>query len=455
MLKYLEIDSTYRDRNKFPNPSQFELLIAQSGKRDSVYTSVDPITYAAPRVTYIPSNINSITNTIISSSPAQTAISLILIFPTSFNVSKTKNYYRACQLKITYTPTGAITTSTHEALIDTWDYMTTVSTFDHFRVSINSGYPGTTSGITSVNIICTSDFSNGLVFIPSGEYGNQIYDDWIVYNQTKNEYTSILSYDGTYSLATILPKTNWVSTDKITIRKELPITNGNFQSNSSTTSLFISTTTSSGKNGYYNGMFIRFTSGVNEDKIYGIYSYVGSPNYKINLIGYVSSPPTSSDTYEILPFTKDNYNPFSYSGSIIQQESCYDVQLINLIMPNIAFASGGTIASYPYFYVELQNVSTAGGNTINVSYSNNPNSTKKLFRVPVSDLSTQADDAFLTLDRSNSLQTVRINPFGNFKFGVYLPDGNPVSFYSNDTESPYPPNPFLQVSAVFALRRIK
>ena len=500
MLKYLEIDSTYRNRSRYPNPAQFEIIISQSGRRDNVYTSIDPITYAAPKMTYTPSQINSlaingttvsslatITGIIpttvapfvsaISNTISQNTISLIVYFPT-LQASRQLNYYRGCQLTLKYTPTG-LSATTFTALIDNWTYLNTgpvtlsttgntavpptvvigtitnTITVDYFRININTAFPGPTTTVTECSITCPTDFTNGLVFIPGGEYGSQIYDDWYVYNERLNTYTSITTYDGNFSLSSITPQSSWLLTDNISIRKELPVTTGTFDPGSTTTVLQLSSTTSNAIKGYYNGMFIRFTSGTNKNKIVGIYSYTGSPGYEATILGYVSNPPTSSDTYEILPFTRDNYSPFTYSGSIISQESCYDVQLINLIIPNQSLASGGTIASYPYFYVELQNISNAGGNTLNVSYSNNPNSTQKLFRVPVSDFSTQADDAFLTLDKSNSLQTVRINPFGNFKFGVYLPDGSPLTFYQSDTETPSPPNVFLQVSAVFALRRIR
>jgi len=456
MLKYLEIDSTYRDRQKFPNPSQFELLISQTGSRDSVYTSVDPITYAAPRVTYCPVDINNVIMTssmlipsAISQTISSTTTSIVVIFPVSFNVSKITNYYRACGINITSGST------TYSGLIQTSEYLTTTGTHDYFRVSLNKEYTQTQSA-TKVTLTCPTKFSEGLIYVPTGEYASQIYDDWYVYNETLNEYSKIVHYDGLFCLASMYPvRSNWQDTHIISLRKQIPVTVGTFQSGSTSTSIIISSLTSDSRSGYYNGMFVRFTSGVNRNRILGIYSYVGAPVYKVNLIGYIASPPVIGETYEILPFTKDNYTPFSYSGSIISQESCYDVQLIYLIIPNVILASGGSIASYPYFYVELQNVSTAGGNSLNVSYSNNPNANKKLFRVPITDFSIQADDAFLTLDKSNSLQTVRINPFGNFKFGVYLPDGSPLTLFMNDTESPYPPNPYLQISAVFALRRVR
>lgn len=460
MLKYIEIDSTYRDRNKFPNPSNFEVLVSQSGIKDNVLTSIDPITYAAPRITYKPSEINAISYIAfpppaLSSAYAQTLSSICCIFLTSSLASKITDYYRGCQLRLTFSISGV--TSTENFIITSWDYLTTYgtpTTFDTFRVTLDRVLPTVQANCTSVTIYCTTQYNLGLVFIPTGEPVSETYKNWYVYNETQKLYTKILTYDGSYALASIAYQT-WPLTDTISIRKELPLISGTVQAGSTTSSINLNPLTSDTRLNAYTGMFLRFTSGTNKNSITGIYSYSGSPTYTTVLLKGLPSLPAVGDAYEILPFSKDNYTPFTYTGSAINEESCYDVQLINLIVPNITLESGGTIASYPYFYVEFYNQSTTGGATLNTSYSNNPNATKKIFRVPVSDFSISSDDAFLTLDKSNTLQTIRINPFGNFKFGVYLPDGSPIVSSNSDTTSPFAPNPFVQFSAVFALRRIK
>ena len=32
--RYIEIDSTFRNRKEWPNPAEFEILISQSGRKD-------------------------------------------------------------------------------------------------------------------------------------------------------------------------------------------------------------------------------------------------------------------------------------------------------------------------------------------------------------------------------------------------------------------------------------
>ena len=77
-------------------------------------------------------------------------------------------------------------------------------------------------------------------------------------------------------------------------------------------------------------------------------------------------------------FSYDNEVPFTYTGSLVSQQEmvCYEVELLNLILPNRTLKSGGRSAFYPFFYVELQNISSSSAGTKNIIYSNNPNSTR-------------------------------------------------------------------------------
>jgi hypothetical protein len=113
---------------------------------------------------------------------------------------------------------------------------------------------------------------------------------------------------------------------------------------------------------------------------------------------------------------------------------------------------GGRPVSYPYFYVELEQYDSGIPNTI---YSNNPNSFRKLFKVPITDISIPYVNSFLTFDKSSMLKIIKFNPNKNFRFGVYLHDGRIWEPEEIDTNSPTIPNPNLQTSALFLLRRIQ
>ena len=54
--RYLEIDSTYRNRKLYPKPSQFEVLISQTGIRDK-FNAKDPISNSSPLISWSPDNV--------------------------------------------------------------------------------------------------------------------------------------------------------------------------------------------------------------------------------------------------------------------------------------------------------------------------------------------------------------------------------------------------------------
>ncbi len=126
---------------------------------------------------------------------------------------------------------------------------------------------------------------------------------------------------------------------------------------------------------------------------------------------------------------------------------------MNLVLPNKHLVSGGRVAFYPYVYVELQNVSTTGGTT-NIIYSNNPNATRRLFRVPIKDISNPLITPFIKLDGSGMVQTIKFKPNDNIKFGVFLSTGEEFKTECDDTSSPEIPDQLVQISALFSIERL-
>jgi hypothetical protein len=159
--------------------------------------------------------------------------------------------------------------------------------------------------------------------------------------------------------------------------------------------------------------------------------------------------------FEILPFSFDNLNPFTYTGSLVSQQEmvCYEVELLNLIVPNetLNVGEGGRIAFYPYIYVQLSN---AEARLSNIIYSNNPNSTKALFRVPIDDVVNPLISTFLNLDGDGMVQTIKFKPNDNLFFSVFLSNGELYDTLIKETYSPAPTNPACQISASFSIRRL-
>ena len=165
-------------------------------------------------------------------------------------------------------------------------------------------------------------------------------------------------------------------------------------------------------------------------------------------------PLTNTITY-ILPTTADNFNGLNFSGSsnAIQQEVCYEVELKNLVLPNttLSVGHGGLIAFYPYLYVELTLLSAKSNKIIN---SNNPNSTKMTFRVVVSDTQNPAITPWVRLRSDGTTQKIKFKPNDNFHFSVRLPNGELFNTTMPEQYSPSPPNPLIQISALFSLKRL-
>lgn len=196
--------------------------------------------------------------------------------------------------------------------------------------------------------------------------------------------------------------------------------------------------------------------------IFWISSGIISPPFKT----FIASTDNTAPNYDpqkqinlsVLPFSYDGFNPFVYTGSRISQQemTCYTIELKNLILPNQVLDGGfgSLIPFYPYIYVELQNVSAAGSGLNNVLYSNNPNATKMMFRVPITDVPNPVNSTYIKLDSRGVVQTLKFKPNDNLKFGVYLCDGTPFETLIKDTKSPLIPNPLIQISAIFAIKRI-
>ena len=161
---------------------------------------------------------------------------------------------------------------------------------------------------------------------------------------------------------------------------------------------------------------------------------------------------------EILGFSYDNFNPFIYSGSLVSQQEmvCYEVELVNIILPNniLKIGRGGLAAFYPYFYVEISNVSSPNGHLRNLIYSNVPQASKATFRVPIDDTISPLISTFLKVDGDGMVHIIKFKPNDNLYFRIYLYDGKLFQTIIKEKYSPSPPEPLGQISCLFSIRRI-
>lgn len=160
---------------------------------------------------------------------------------------------------------------------------------------------------------------------------------------------------------------------------------------------------------------------------------------------------------EVLKFSYDNFAPFCYNGSKVSQQEqvCYEIQLISLVLPNVTLKSGSRISFYPFVYVQF---GTTVGSSMNHSdciiYSNNPKSKKALFVAPTTDVSNPLTSQFIKLDGNGATETIKFKPNENLVFSVFLPNGELFLPVISDNYSPLPPNPLVQIEAYFSIKRL-
>jgi len=171
---------------------------------------------------------------------------------------------------------------------------------------------------------------------------------------------------------------------------------------------------------------------------------------------YTTAPTVGgNDAYEVEYFSRDNAIPLNYIGTLGQEEICYEVELINLILPNSVLTSGrgGRPVFYPYMYVQLDPVSGPNPHSKGIIESNNPFAKKMLFRAVLDDTTQPIISPFIKIDSDGMVHVIKFKPNDAFHFAVYCPDGNLFKTVASDTSSPTEPNPLVQISACFAFKK--
>jgi hypothetical protein len=143
---------------------------------------------------------------------------------------------------------------------------------------------------------------------------------------------------------------------------------------------------------------------------------------------------------------------YASGGSQSIQGGDYELELLWLSVPNqiLDVGYGGTLDRYPYIYCSLYTGIT--NTTQQVLYSNNPYTSKVIFKVPVNEYF--GDTSFITLKDSKAKQTIYFDPSQDLFFELTLPDGTVISFNEFDNMPPYPPNPFLQINLLVSMKKL-
>ena len=390
--KYLELDSTFRDRNQYPNPSDFVVPFQISGSYNNCVDAHDAVCLSAP----------------FEQSAGATLITTNTVSLVAFVSSSTDNFYVKQYL-------GLINTS---VVPNTIQY----SKINHYK--------GSTRIITTM----------GIYSLPLGTYSYII----------RKQLPADIPYNTNTEVSNILTNNQIIGFTPIAVTLS---------------------PTSSTTQGAYVGMILRlFTNSMEEYKIITAYD---ETTHVVTLTRPFVNVFTTSDYYEILPFSRDNLKPLKYQGSNPNQAVCYSVRLTSISIPFIIrsytdsnfveadekalidVANGGTIDQYPYFYVCLY--SDIHKDNMQSIVSNNPNTSYALFRVPVSSGDTPGAKKIMSqtcFSRCDMCPVIKFLPNDTFHMTVLLPNGEVLSFVQKDNLSPKEPNYKLQISAMFEFTRL-
>lgn len=468
--RYLEIDSTYRDRTRFPKPAYFEIPISQSGRKN-LNNAVDPVALAAPINSWTSNNLSLTTfptfKLLATVEPKTTALSGLtdttrFIINCTDRLQQIENYY-----------SGLVVEDAaffNRRKIKSYRFLGSFSGYDRAEIVVVNAFPETFVPTNQVYIYDPTDFTNPsypFIFIPYGRELNNSYIKYLIYNETLNQHRKIKNY--TVDTNTALIDTSeggdcvgWLPIHNYCVRQELPF----YPTLSHNTNPLVTSSTISQVqvdvilSSLAINKFIRilplkynfpfFNESDNECR--RITSYDEDTN-TVTVFPPFSNIPTVGRKVEILSFSYDNLNPFVYTGSVLSQQElvCYELDLLSLILPTeqLKVMNGGIITQYRFVYVELSNTCSVG--TRNVLYSNNPNSTRALFKVPIFDIQ---DPPYFIKIGGGSSQTVKFKPNDTLLFSVTMSNGETFETICEESFSPLAPEPRIQITAMFGLKRI-
>ena len=160
----------------------------------------------------------------------------------------------------------------------------------------------------------------------------------------------------------------------------------------------------------------------------------------------------------ILGEITDYYSPLSATTKtgVLSEPVCYHIRLQSLTLPNITLSTGNgnRIAFYPYVYVEFSS-NTVRPSTILFTNSPVARRSKALFLVPITNIVSPDRATFVNLSGGGMVHNITITPNDNFRFSVYLPNGDLFQTLEQETNIPDFPNPNIQISAVFNMKRVE
>jgi hypothetical protein len=451
MTSYLEIYSAYRDRNMWPNPAEFEVMVSVSGRK-SAPNAEDPVALASPETAWssglfdVTSPGAAFVKVVVANSATNLSFTTLDVTSQSpGTLQRILNYYKFSNLRDDVNPSLCFGISSYS-----------YNGNDKATLIINAAYPFVVGQVLRIEDPTDfSDLSNPKIFVPAGSDATNAYAKTLVYNETTRQFRPAASYAaGSLYLTTATPLVGWTSTDNYSLRRESPVLVTNAAAGSTSNTVKFGSGAANVDNMYI-GWFLRIPKTTYD------YNVVQPQGEQRRIVAYdgatntatVSPPFTSTalgSTVELQQFNYDNLYPFPFRATLQQEIPTYAMRLNKLILPNreLKTSGGGRIAYQNYVYVELSGIDNPN---VNLLFSNNPNATRAMFTASVTNIENLERSSYVVLEGDDMTQPVRFRLDTNFKFKITLPDGEVFETVTRDTKSPQVPNPKVQIRALFQL----
>lgn len=432
--KYIELNSTYRNRNIYPDPAYFKVNIRNSGQKIGALNALDSYSKGESIISF-QGNQASFSGESMGGVPQAPVVN---------GIDQPDDYYNGLFLRKSGGG-GPV----EDSFIVGWDNGTKT-----FRMETTFNERNWDAVTNQAEIIDPS--TNQEIFIP-GNLSNfqQTYVGQYLYDFNINEYREIIDYDPiskTIKLATAFGPT-WAIDDYYEIVSEKAITIDTTVAIGGVNATLAASASSI--DDFYKGTFIKFTNVADPSIDYGTFtvtSYDGTSK-QITFTPRVLTGGIANVRYQILNFTRDIGSYLNYGNIFKNERAFYRLILDNLILPNkeIDSPEGKTTAFYPYVYVVFSNDSIGTNTLFN---SNNPNSQRAVFKCPITDIPDIELSTFIKI-RSTMTNVLRFNPNEDLIFEVYLPDGRLFKTIESDTTPPERPKGGIQISCTVSFEKIR
>lgn len=423
-----EFCSRFRNRNRNPYCGQFEIKTTQTA--NDKQRALDPVCLATPMISW--TGGFTISGIVTNSSVINEKRSEFVISCSSVPIQCTVMDFLSGCILISGTNNLRILSS-----ISTNTNILKIYCYPNITLTIGQ----------TVTIIDYTDFTIMDVRAP---LNYDVGKFKILYNETLNQYLEITNccLDTRRLSFTQTTAVGWLPTHNFNIRDALPSFITTITS-STTNSITIPITLNSNSIGDW--IRLRLTDYSNQDAnnswCVRITSIVGNT---LNFFPNLNVAPPLLSVVEILTFSYDNINPMQYYEQYTFEE--YDITLEALSLPNVPIYNSN-LSSIPYLYVSLYNVDSSNSlkNLIN---TNNIHVQESMWIAKLDPNSLKNKNLrFINLDTKQNPQTLILDMKSPQILEILLPNGTIFRTLQNDTISPRPTWPDLNISALFSFSK--